>query len=161
MWSRSGSSSRALSGYRGAVRRLVLSIALLAVIAVVPVVVYLLRSDGHGAELRATVGRCSATQHAQHRAACDFIDRRPTVELVGPFDETGTPFRTAFYSANGDRRIGVRLDGGRYNVLLRIDRRGTIATNVPADSLDMSTGDHDLGTITPRAPWTYEGVPGA
>jgi hypothetical protein len=142
-------------------RRTLLSLAVIVVIVAVPVAVYLLRSDTTGARLQLRVGRCTAIEHDQHRAACDFVARRPTVELVGPVDETGTPFRNAFYPADGDRRIDVTLDAGRYNVLLAIDGHGTVATNVPPQALDMSTGDHDLGTITPRAPWTYEGVPGA
>jgi hypothetical protein len=142
-------------------RRVVLALAVVAIIALVPVAVYLLRSDTTGARLVARVGRCTAIERDQHRTACDFIDRHPTVDLVGPIDETGTPFRNALYPAGSQRRIDVRLDSGRYSVLLEIDGHATIATNVPAESLDMSTGGHDLDTVRPRDPWTYEGVPGA
>jgi hypothetical protein len=142
------------------VRRLVLSIAVLAVIAVVPVVVYLLQSGGHGAELRAAVGRCSATQRAQHRAACVYIDQHPALELIGPIDETGTPFAQALQRADAGRRIAVRLDSGRYEVFVEIDHHGTVRATVP-DEIDMSTGDHTIGTVAPAAPWEFTGVPGA
>jgi hypothetical protein len=157
MWSRSERSS---SRYGEAVRRLALSIAILAVIVVVPVVVYLLRSDGHGAELRASVGRCSATQQAWHRAACAYIEQHPTLVLIGPIDETGTPFAQALRRADAGRRIAVRLDSGRYAVFLEIDHLGTVRANV-RDEIDMSTGDHTIGTVTPAAPWEFTGVPGA
>jgi hypothetical protein len=142
-------------------RRLLISVAVVLVIAVIPVVVYVLRSDAAGAVLRLHVGRCTSIEHDQHQAACDYIAAHPTVELAGPVDETGSPFLNRLYRADDARRISVRLDSGRYNVLLEIDVKGTIATNIPDQSLDMSTGSHDLGTVIPRDPWTYEGVPGA
>jgi hypothetical protein len=142
-------------------KRRLISLAVVLGIAVIPVVVYALRSDTTGAVLRATVGRCSAIESDQHPTACAYIAAHPTIELVGPVDETGSPFRNRFYRADGARKINIRLDSGRYNVLLEIHESGTIDSNVPAQSLDMSTGDHDLGTVVPREPWAYEGVPGA
>jgi hypothetical protein len=142
------------------VQRVALSIAVLAMIAVVPAVVYLLRSDGRGAELRATVGRCSATQQARHRAACAYIEQHPALVLVGPIDETGTPFAQVLQRADARRRISVRLDSGRYAVFVGIDHLGTVRANV-RDDIDMSTGDHTIGTVMPAAPWELTGVPGA
>ena len=130
-------------------RRAAISIGVLLVIVVVPVAVYALRSDAHGATLRATVGRCSAIQRDRHAVACAFIVQHPALELVGPIDETGGVFAKAFYAADADRRVAIRLDSGRYTVLLEIPGRGTITTNIAAESVDMSTGDHDLGTVLP------------
>jgi nicotinic acid phosphoribosyltransferase len=125
-----------------------------------PVAVYLLQSAGHGAELRATVGHCSATQRAQHRAACAYIEQHPTLEVVGPIDETGTPFARTLHRAGSERRIAVRLDSGRYAVFVEVDHLGTVRANV-RDEIDMSTGDHTIGTVTPAEPWAFTGVPGA
>ena len=135
--------------------------AVLALLALIPIAVYALRSGADGARLRATVGRCTPIQRDQHRTACRFIERHPSIELIGPIDETGTPFRNTFFSAGDRRRVNVPLDGGRYTVLLEIDGRGTVRTSLGSASVDMSTGDHDLGTVVPADPWTYEGVPGA
>jgi hypothetical protein len=142
------------------VQRLVLSIAVALIILVVPVGVYLLRRDTRGAELRATVGRCTAAQRAQHRAACSYIEHHPTLELVGPIDETGTPFAQTLHRAGSARRISVRLDSGRYAVFIEIDHLGTVRANL-RNGVDMSTGDHAVGTVTPAAPWELTGVPGA
>jgi hypothetical protein len=130
-------------------RRAAISIGVLLVIVVVPVAVYALRSDAHGATLRATVGRCSAIQRAGHAVACTYIAQHPALELIGPIDETGGVFAKAFYAADGRRSLAIRLDSGRYTVLLELPGRGTVTTNVPAESVDMSTGDHDLHTVVP------------
>lgn len=134
-------------------RHLAVSLGVVAVIVLIPVAVYLSRPDATGAELRLTVGRCTSAEHARHPAACDVIAGQPTVELVGPIDETGTPFRTTLHRADADRRVSVRLDSGRYSVRLAIGAQRSISSDVPTASVDMSTGDHDLGTVAPRAPW--------
>lgn len=141
-------------------RRLLLSLAVVLVIAVIPVVVYALRSDTRGTSLRATVGRCSPVQREHHRAACRYIDEHPTIRLNGPIDETGTPFTNGLHRADGARRIDVQVDSGRYAISLEIDHLGTIRAN-PKDIIDMSTGSRDLGTVTPAEPWQFTGVPGA
>jgi hypothetical protein len=141
-------------------RGVAITVGVLTLIVLAPVAVYLLRSGSDGTHLRATVGRCSPVERDQHPVACAFIDAHPAIEVVGPIDETGGGFSNTFYRAGADRRIEIRLASGRYNVLLEIPGRGTIASNVPLD-LDLSTGDRDLRTVVPAEPWMYEGVPGA
>jgi hypothetical protein len=133
-------------------RRVVLSLAVATVIVLIPVGVYLLRSGTNGRSLRAQVGECSQLQRTQHRAACAYIDVHPTIDLVGPIDETGTPFANTLHAADDRRGVELRLDSGRYSVFLAIDHHNTIRTNVP-DEIDMSTGDRDVGMVTPAEPW--------
>jgi hypothetical protein len=140
-------------------KRLLISLAVVLAIVAVPVVVYALRSDTKGTTLRARVGRCSAAQRQQHRAACSYIDQHPTIDVNGPIDETGTPFANVLRRADGARRIDVSVDSGRYAIFLEIDHHGTIRAN-PKDIVDMSTGSRDLGTVTPAEPWELTGVPG-
>jgi hypothetical protein len=137
----------------------VISLGVLLVIVLVPVAAYVVRSAGHGATLRATIGRCSAAQRAQHRHACDYIDRHPTLDVVGPIDETGTPFSYALHRADDARTVRVAVDSGRYAVFLEIDHVGTVRVRAGSD-IDMSTGSRDLGTIVPSDPWQFTGVPG-
>jgi hypothetical protein len=141
-------------------RRVVVSVVVAVVIVLIPVAVYALLSGTDGRSLRMAVGQCSTAQRAQHRAACAYIDRHPTIDLVGPIDETGTPFAHALHRADGERGVELRLDSGRYAIFLEIDHHGTIRTNVQ-DDVDMSTGGRDLGTVVPAASWEFTGVPGA
>jgi hypothetical protein len=133
-------------------RRVVLSRSVAAVIVLIPIAVYLVRSGTNGRSLRAVVGECSQLQRTQHRAACTYIDAHPTIDLVGPIDETGTPFANALHRAGDRRGVELRLDSGRYSVFLAIGHHDTVRTNVPAE-LDMSTGGRDVGTVTPAEPW--------
>jgi hypothetical protein len=142
------------------VKRLLISVAVAAIILVVPIVVYVARDDGQGARLRLTIGRCTSAEHDQHRAACDSVDDSPAVWLIGPIDETDAPFGAAVHRADATRTLSIRLDSGRYTILIDAAGQATLATNIPAGSIDMSTGDHDLGTVRPREPWTPDGVPG-
>ena len=141
-------------------RRTVISLAAVAVIVLVPVAVYLLRSDAHGRSLRATIGRCSAAQRVAERAACSYLDSHPALVLDGPIDETGTPFATVLERAGPDRRIEARLDSGRYAVLLAVEHGGTVRASVTSD-VDLSSGDRDLGTIVPARPWQFAAMPGS
>jgi hypothetical protein len=138
-------------------KRLLVSVGVLVGIVLVPIVVYALRSDTKGTSLRATVGRCSSPQRQRHPVACAYIDEHPSIELIGPIDETGTPFRNVRYSAGDRRSVDVSLDGGRYTILLEIDGQGTVMTGLGSASIDLSTGDRDVGTVVPAEPW----VPGA
>jgi hypothetical protein len=141
-------------------RRLLISLAVVLVIAVTPVVVYALRSDTRGTSLRATIGHCSSAERERHRAACRYIDEHPAIRVDGPIDETGTPFTDLVHRADHARRIDVHVDSGRYAIFLEIDHLGTIRAN-PKDIVDMSTGSRDLGTVAPAEPWEVTGVPGA
>lgn len=141
-------------------RRLLVSSVVLAVIVLVPVVVYAVGTGTNGRSLRARIGECSALQTRAHPAACAYIDAHPAIELSGPIDETGTPFAHALHVAGDRRAISLHLDSGRYAVFLEIDRRGTVRSNVMAD-VDLSTGGRNLGTLTPAEPWEPTGVPGA
>jgi hypothetical protein len=141
-------------------RRVVLSLSVAAVIVLIPVGVYLLRSGTDGRSLHARVGACSRAQRTQHRAACAYIDVHPTIALVGPIDETGTPFASMLHPADDRRRVELRLDSGRYSVFLVIDHHGTVRTNMPAE-IDLSTGGRDVGTVMPADPWQPIGVPGS
>ena len=140
-------------------RRALVSTAVAAIIVIVPAGAYVLLRGGHGAELRATVGRCSRAQRPRHRAACAYIDRHPALEIVGPIDETGSPFAQTLQRADARREIAVRLDGGRYAITIEIDRHGTVRAN-PRTEIDLSTGDDAIGTVTPATPWQRTGVPG-
>ena len=120
-------------------KRLLISLAVVLGIAVIPVVVYALRSDTRGTSLRATVGHCSPAERRHHRVACRYIDEHPTIRVNGPIDETGTPFTDALHRADRARRIDVHVDSGRYAIFLEIDHLGTIRAN-PRNLVDMSTG---------------------
>jgi hypothetical protein len=143
------------------VKRLLLSVAVAAMIVVVPIIVYVARDDGQGALLRLTIGRCTPVEHDRYRAACDYIEDSPAVWLIGPIDETDTPFGGTVHRADSSRTLAVRLDSGRYTILIDAAGQATLGTNIPAGSIDMSTGDRDLGTVRPREPWSPEGIPGA
>jgi hypothetical protein len=140
--------------------RRVWTVLVLVVIALIPVGVYLLRSGTDGRTLRVTIGRCSSAQRSAHRNACAYIDGNPTIELIGPIDETGTPFTYAPHRAGDGRRVEERLDSGSYTVLLKIDRFQTIRAS-QRSPVDLTTGSRDIGTITPAEPWELTGVPGA
>ena len=142
-------------------RGVAITAGVLALIVLAPVAVYLLRSGSDGTHLKARVGHCSPVQRDQHPVACAYIDAHPAIEVVGPIDETGTPFAEVIHVADSGRAVDVRLDAGRYRVFLEINALGTIATNASAASIDLSTGSRDLKTLTPADPWTYTGVPGA
>lgn len=132
-------------------RRVLLSLAAVVAIVLIPVGVFLLRPGADGRVLRATVGRCSFAQRVQQPAACFFIDDHPTIEVVGPIDETGTPFARTLHRADGQRRLRVELDSGRYDVYLEIDHDAVVRTSVAA-GLDLSSGSQDVGVIRPTAP---------
>jgi hypothetical protein len=134
------------------VRRVVLSLSVAAVIVLIPIAVYLVRSGTNGRSLHALVGECSRMQRTQHRAACTYIDAHPTIDLVGPIDETGTPFANALHRAGDRRGVELRLDSGRYSVFLAIGHHDTVRTNV-RDEIDMSTGGRNVGTVTPAETW--------
>jgi hypothetical protein len=140
--------------------RRVWTVLVVLVIALIPVGVYLLRSDTHGRSLRLTIGRCSPAQRSAHPVACAQIDRHPAIELTGPIDETGTPFAYALHRAGADRHVELKVDSGSYAVFLQIDHHETIRAS-RKDAIDLSTGSRDIGTITPAEPWELTGVPGA